>query len=186
MFLDDVRPVSNAVVAIGLLATFEPLGFSPPSNSRGSIGAPRSIELEATASSPLPISKPTRDLACSMSSCRSISNVRMSPDGEPEKTVSSSNATAKIGRWSTARNSGAFCTCLKYVSSMPARPAMAERPTMPPAPLIECAPRPITASTSRSTLPAFRSCNPDAIDAACSPASARKRSIIGSSDSKRW
>ncbi|GIT48732.1 MAG: hypothetical protein Ct9H300mP14_06600 [Gammaproteobacteria bacterium] len=29
-----------------------------------------------------------------------------------------------------------------------------------PAPLIECAPRPITASTSRSTLPAFRSCNP--------------------------
>ena len=44
MFLDDVRPVSNAVVAIGLLATFETLGLSPPSNSRGSIGAPRSIE----------------------------------------------------------------------------------------------------------------------------------------------
>ena len=80
MFLDDVRPVSNAVVAIGLLVTFEPLGFPPPSNSRGSIGESGTIELEAIASPPLLISELTRDLACSMSSCRSASKILMLPD----------------------------------------------------------------------------------------------------------
>ena len=110
MFLEDVRPVPNAVVEIGSLATFETLGLSSRSNSVGSIGEPRGIELEAVASSPLPMSKPTRDLACSMSSRRSTSNVRMSSDGKPEKAVSNPSATAKIGRCSAARDSGAFCT----------------------------------------------------------------------------